>query len=92
MILTLEEAKLKLRVDFDEDDSRIVDLIQSIPDYLEIKTGSRWDKEPINPLVKTLAGFLISGWYDNTNEYDEIIENLLITLTPMARKETVYEN
>lgn len=59
MILTLEEAKAKLRVDFEEDDELISGFIESIPDYLETKTGSRWEEEPINPLVKILAGYLI---------------------------------
>ena len=40
MILTLAEAKLKLRVDFVDDDLLIIDLINSIPDYLETKTRS----------------------------------------------------
>lgn len=87
MILTLEEAKGILRVDFDDDDDRIIGLINAIPEYLENKTGSRWDTEPINPLVKTLAGFLIRSWYDdNFKTYDNIIQNILSTLQPMARK------
>lgn len=88
MILTLEEAKLKLRVDFDDDDANILSLINSIPEYLENKTGSRWDTEPINPLVKVLAGFLICSWYDGEfKNYDSTINNMLATLTPMARGE-----
>lgn len=86
MILTLEEAKLKLRVDFEEDDELIEGLIESIPDYLETKTGSRWDKYPINPLVKTLAGYLICSMYDqNFKDYEKPIDNLLMVLTSMAK-------
>lgn len=88
MILTLEEAKNILRVDFDDDDERITNLINSIPEYLENKTGSRWDNEPINPLVKTLSGFLLASWYDsNFKDYDNVINNMLATLTPMAREQ-----
>lgn len=88
MILTLEEAKNKLRVDFDDDDEMIQSLIDSIPEFLYNKTGSRLDTEPINPLVKTLAGFLICSWYDgNFKDYDNIINNLLMTLTSMVRVE-----
>lgn len=86
MILTLEEAKLKLRVDFEDDDLLIIGLIELIPDYLENKTGSRWDKEPINPLVKTLAGYLICSMYDqNFKDYEKPINNLLMVLTSMAK-------
>ena len=88
MILTLAEAKLKLRVDFEDDDLLIIDLINSIPDDLEAKTGSRWDKEPINPLVKTLAGYLICSMYDqNFEQYEKPINNLLMVLTSMAKGE-----
>ena len=77
MILTLEEAKAKLRVDFEEDDELISGFIESIPDYLETKTGSRWEEEPINPLVKTLAGYLICSMYDhNFEHYEKPINNL----------------
>ncbi|MBX9139239.1 phage gp6-like head-tail connector protein [Clostridium sp. K12(2020)] len=88
MILTLEEAKAKLRVDFEEDDELISGFIESIPDYLETKTGSRWEEEPINPLVKILAGYLICSMYDNNFEhYEKPINNLLMVLSSMARTE-----
>ena len=88
MILTLAEAKLKLRVDFEDDDLLIIDLINSIPDYLETKTGSRWDKEPINPLVKTLAGYLVVSMYEmDSKSYEKLIDNLLMVLTSMAKGE-----
>lgn len=86
MILTLSEAKSKLRVDFDEDDELIQNLIDAVPEYLENKTGSRWDTDPINPLVKTLAGFLLVTWYDGPQDsYEKTINNMIATLTPMAR-------
>lgn len=88
MILTLEEAKAKLRVDFEEDDELISGFIESIPDYLETKTGSRWEEEPINPLVKTLAWYLICSMYDhNFEHYEKPINNLLMVLSSMARTE-----
>ena len=88
MILMLEEAKGILRVDFDEDDLIICQMIESIPEYLEEKTGSRWDKEPINPLVKTLAGYLIHSMYDgNFKDYEKPIDNLLMLLTSKAKRE-----
>lgn len=86
MILTLEEAKLSLRVDFDDDDEVIKNLIDALPVYLENTTGSRWDKEPINPLVKTVSKYLLATWYDGeSKEYNLIIKNIITVLTPMAR-------
>lgn len=90
MILTLEEAKLNLRMSLEDDfdDKLITGLIKSIPDYLETKTGSRWEEEPINPLVKTLAGYLICSMYDqNFEHYEKTINNLLMVLSSMARTE-----
>ena len=84
MILTLEEAKLNLRMSLEDDfdDKLITGLIKSIPDYLETKTGSRWEEEPINPLVKTLAGYLICSMYDqNFEHYEKPINNLLMART-----------
>ena len=93
MILTLEEAKNAIRVTFEDDDELILNLIESIPDYLENKTGLRWDKEPINPLVKTLAKFLLMAWYDqNFEAYEQTIDGLLSILTSMARKEDKIES
>ena len=86
MIITLQEAKEVLRLCHDEDDEIILNYIDSIPDYLEAKTGSRWDKEPINPLAKTLAGYLVTTMYDqNYDYYEKPINNLLMVLTSMAR-------
>ncbi|MCI1478967.1 MAG: head-tail connector protein [Clostridium beijerinckii] len=86
MIITLAEAKNLLRVDFAEDDILIQTLIDTIPEYLENKTGKAWDIEPINPLVKTLAGFLLRSWYEeSTPQLDKVIDNIIATLTPMAR-------
>ena len=85
MILTLQEAKDLLRVDFDEDDEMIIDLINSVPEYLKNTTGKPWNEEPINPIVKNLAGYLLRKWYSGIDEYDNIINNLIIILTPMAR-------
>lgn len=87
MIITLEEAKKKLRIDVDSEDDIIQSLIDTIPLYLLNKTGKTWDIEPINPLVKTLAGFLLQSWYDgSTPQLDKTIDNILLTLQPMARE------
>ncbi len=92
MIITLEEAKKKLRVDVDSDDDIIQSLIDTIPLYLLNKTGKSWDIEPINPLVKTLSGFLMQSWYDgSTPQLEKTIDNILSTLQPMAREWLVYE-
>lgn len=93
MILTLEEAKSVLRVDFEDDDELIAGYLESIPDYLETKTGSRWEEEPINSLVKTIARYLICSMYDqNFDMYEKPINNLLMVLTSMARNENERSN
>lgn len=86
-IINLEEAKNILRVDFNEDDILIQTLIDTIPEYLENKTGKSWNDEPINPLVKTLSKFLLQCWYEeSTPQLEKTIDNIISTLTPMGRE------
>lgn len=85
-IITLKEAKNILRVDYDYDDDLIQTLIDTIPEYLENKTGKAWNEEPINPLVKTLSKFLLQSWYEeSTPELEKVINNIIFTLSPMSR-------
>lgn len=91
MILTMDEARETLRVDGTENDTIIEPLVQSIPSFLEVKTGKTWDSEPIHPLAKTVAKFLIQLWFDPQTEdsqrINRTIDNLLYTLTVMANNE-----
>lgn len=89
MILTLEEAKDTLRIDGTDNDFIILQLVEAIPNYLETTTGHRWDSEPINPLAKTTASFILQLWYKEHGKDTEVlkrtIDNLLGTLTALGR-------
>lgn len=89
MIISLEEAKEVLRVDGDYLDIQITALIKSIPPYLETTTGKAWLDNPINPLAKTTAQFILMLWFepyqDDKDKIKRTIDSLLIALTAMAR-------
>lgn len=89
LILTIEEARDKLRIDGEDNDQIILSLLEAIPDYLEVKTGHRWDEEPIYPLAKTTAGFILELWYfeqdEDTEALKRTIDNLLVALTIIGR-------
>lgn len=89
MILTLEEAKLILRVDDDELDEEINALIIAIPEYLETTTGKAWNDAPISPLAHATARFILQLWFDpqikDSERLKNMIEGLLGTLTAMGR-------
>lgn len=85
MILTFEEAKESLRA-YDDDKEMIERLIKSAQEYLLNTTGKRWEEEePINPVAKLTATYLLMKWFDGTDEFDKTIQGLITVLTPMAR-------
>lgn len=61
MILSVEEVKLYLRIDYDEDDLLIEELIESAEDYLYNATGKRFTEK--NKLAKRYCRALIYDWY-----------------------------
>lgn len=63
MILTLQEAKDFLKVDYCEEDAEIQYLIEGAEMYLKNSTGKTFDTT--NPLAKLFCKALISDWYDN---------------------------
>lgn len=88
MILTLQEAKIHLRVDeyMDEDDEAIQSLILAANSYIENATGKNWDIEPIEPLAKLTVKLLLSKWYDHEAGQEKKVDGLLTTLSMMGRK------
>lgn len=71
VILTLEEAKNYLRIDYEEDDSLLEILISSATSYLERAIDNFNEKiEDINFLnsSKILACVLVQEWYDNREQ------------------------
>lgn len=89
MILTIEEAREALRIDGPDNDIIINPLLEAIPSYLEVTTGKAWDTEPIHPLAKTAAKFILQLWYYPQNEeadrIKKAIDSLLTALTAIAR-------
>lgn len=63
MIVTLDEAKTWLKVDYSEEDSDIQFLVDSSEVYLKNATGKDFDNT--NPLAKLYCRVLISDWYEN---------------------------
>ena len=79
--MTLEDAKLTLRIDTDDNDDLIESLIDSLPDYIYLTTGMKEEDQSGDPLVETVSGFLIKLWYYG-DQADEVrlqrtINNLL---------------
>lgn len=71
MILTLEEVKNHLRVDLDDDDKLITNLITAAQQYLENATGKEYPETDSNgnkidyELEKVYLNLLIAYWYEN---------------------------
>lgn len=63
-MLTLEKAKLFLRIDHSEEDALIQSLIDSAVAYIEDTTGMTADNQN-SPLLETLQAFLVANWYEN---------------------------
>ncbi|EPY2274571.1 phage gp6-like head-tail connector protein [Clostridium sporogenes] len=85
MIMKIEEARDTLRLSGVDNDIIILPLLEAIPPYLETTTGKSWDKEPIQPLAKQAAKFILIKWFDGTEAYDKTIDGLLTALTAMGR-------
>jgi hypothetical protein len=89
MLLTIEEAREAVRVDGSDNDIIIQSLVDAIPSYLELTTGKAWDTEPIHPLAKTAAKFILQLWYypqtDEAKGLERAIQSLLVALTALAR-------
>lgn len=62
-IVTLDEAKIWLRIDHDEEDDLIRMLIESARQYLIKATGREWSRANTTARLVMLA--LIAEWYEN---------------------------
>lgn len=86
MIVSLDEVKNWLRIDFSEDDTLLTTLISAAEEYLKNATGITYDSE--NHLAKLLCMTLIADWYENremigktTDQTRPIIQSILTQLT-----------
>jgi uncharacterized phage protein (predicted DNA packaging) len=94
MIVTLEEAKNWLRVDFSDDDALITTLINAAEEYLKNATGITFDAT--NHLAKIFCMTLIADWYENreligkvSDQVRPILQSILAQLTYAYGGETV---
>ena len=70
-ILTLEEAKNYLRIDYDEDDLLLQSLLVATMDYLRDAINGfdkKATKEKFIKRAKILACVLVQDWYDNREQ------------------------
>jgi uncharacterized phage protein (predicted DNA packaging) len=86
MIVSLDEVKNWLRIDFSEDDALLTTLISAAEEYLKNATGITYDSA--NHLAKLFCMTLIADWYENremigkaTDQTRPIIQSILTQLT-----------
>lgn len=90
MILTIDEARDALRIDGTDSDTIIQSMLDSLPDYLEATTGSRWEDDTAAgyQLAKQCAKFILQLWYDPSTQdaarLSNVVGKMLGTLQVMA--------
>lgn len=65
LLIDIEKAKRFMRVDYDDEDDDIRDLIQTAEKYIEGALNRPIDRE--DPRVIFLCKVLVKDWYDNRN-------------------------
>lgn len=87
-MFTLSQAKDVLRIDNTENDALIYTLCEAVPDYIELTTGMTKQNQISEPLVDTVAGFIITLWYYSDHADDvklnRTIDALLKAITLKA--------
>jgi uncharacterized phage protein (predicted DNA packaging) len=94
MIVSLDEVKTWLRVDFSDDDALLSILISAAEEYLKNATGITFDAT--NYLAKIFCMTLIADWYENreligkaSDQVRPILQSILAQLTYAYGGETV---
>lgn len=79
MILTLEEVKEYLKVDYDDEDELLKELIEVAEEYLYAATGRKFDST--NKRAKLYCRVLVNEWYkDRSLTTDKITKKVRFTL------------
>lgn len=86
-MITLEETKKYLRVDYAEEDALIESLINAAEIYLKNATGQTFDST--NDLARLFCLTLVTDWYENREltvgrvgeEMRPVIDSMLAQLT-----------
>lgn len=79
-MITLTEACDVLHVDQGNNDELIQSLCLAIPPYIETTTGLTEDQQDDEPLVKTVAGLLLTQWYYMDKANDESLTRTINAL------------
>lgn len=77
MILTLKEVKEFLKIDYDDEDSLIEELIEVAESYLYGATGKYFDSS--NKKAKLYCKVLINEWYKDRSLTMSSTKNLSVT-------------
>lgn len=80
--MTLEEAKLYMRVDDDTDDALITSLLAAAQQYVERKTGKIY--KPEDELWNLCIKQLVIHWYENREVQATSTRNNLVTIDHTA--------
>lgn len=82
MIVSLDEVKNWLRIDFSEDDALLTTLISAAEEYLKNATGKTFDNT--NDLAKLFCLVLITDWYENREMIGKASEKVRQTVESMV--------
>ena len=83
-MLTLDEVKKYLRIDFDDDDFYIKDLINLSKSYIQQQTGVCYS--PNDAVYNQAVLFMVAHFYDNRSSVSEkAINEVPMTLTSMIK-------
>lgn len=74
MIVSLDEVKKWLRIDFDDDDELLVVMIGAAEEYLKEATGKTFDGASYR--AKIVCMTLITEWYENRELMGEVSEQM----------------
>ena len=90
-MVSLDEAKIWLRIDHEDFDQMILALLRAAPGYIEAATGMSEAAQLSDPLADTLTRFLLILWFDvQDNQAERIqraIDNMLKAITVRARSQ-----
>ena len=88
-MFSFDDALSVLHVDEGTNDELILALVAALPDYIETTTGLSAEHQETEPLVRTVAGLIITQWYYADHADDQsltrTINALLKALSVRAR-------
>lgn len=88
-MITLAQAREALRLDNTDNDAIIAGLLEAIPDYIELCTGVKAQRQAEEPLADTAGKFLLILWYNaeraDGDKIQRTIDSLLKALQLKAR-------